>query len=216
VLEGDTYLQTEEHLDVDEVRERLRGFSVEREPEPAPGEIDADAAVGNPRRAHWAWRVLVVVLLLVLGGQIVHHYRQALVAVPWLEKPMRALYAPLGIQLDPAWDLAAYDLRQLGGAELAPNSTTIVLRASLQNRAPHAQPPPLIRVRLEDRFGNKLSTTELGPGDYLDGQSLASLAPDQRLDVELRLQDPDRQAVSFDLDACLPADDGKPHCAHDP
>jgi len=214
VLEGDTYLQTEEHLDEDEVRERMRDFT--GEPEPVAEEIDADAAVGNPPRVHWAWRVLVVLLLLALAGQVVHHYRQKLVAIAWLEKPLHAVYAPFGVELEPAWDLAAYDLRQLGGEELAPNSPIIVLRASVQNRAPHAQPLPLIRVRLQDRFGNSLSTSALEPADYLQGPPPAHMAPDQRLDVELRLQDPNRQAVSFDLDACLPSADGAPHCAHDP
>jgi len=216
VLEGDTYLQTEEHLDEEEVRQRMRDFTGEPEPTPAPEEIDADVAVGNAPRAHWAWRVAAVLLLLALAGQLVHHYRQALVAKPWFEQPMQAVYGLFGVRLEPAWDLAAYDLRQLGGEELGPNSTTIVLRATVQNRAAMAQPPPLIRVRLEDRFGNVLSTTALEPVDYLNGQSLARMAPDQRLDVELRLSDPNRQAGSFDLDACLPATDGKPHCAHDP
>jgi predicted Zn finger-like uncharacterized protein len=216
VLEGDTYLQTEEHLDEEEVRQRMRDFTGEAEPAPVPEEIDADVAVGNAPRAHWAWRVAAVLLLLALAGQLVHHHRQALVAKPWLEQPMQALYGLFGVRLEPAWDLAAFDLRQLGGEELGPNSTTIVLRATVQNRATIAQPPPLIRVRLEDRFGNVLSTTALEPVDYLNGQSLARMAPDQRLDVELRLSDPNRQAGSFDLDACLPGTDGKPHCAHDP
>jgi hypothetical protein len=214
VLEGDTYLQTEEHLDEEEVRKRMRDFTGESEPQPE--EIDADAAVGNAPRAHWLWRVAAVLLVLGLAGQLVHHHRQALVARSWLEKPMQALYKPFGVMLEPAWDLDAYDLRQLGGEELAPNSPTIVLRATVQNRAPHAQPPPLIRVRLEDRFGNVLTTTALEPADYLDGQSVERIAPDQRLDVELRVPDPERQAVSFDLDACLPATGGALHCANDP
>jgi len=220
VLEGDTYLQTEEHLDEEEVRERLRDFTGEMpvapQPQPEAMEIDADAAVGNAPRAHWAWRVAVVLLLLALAGQLVHHYRQSLVTRAWLEKPLQAIYALFDVRLEPAWDLGAYDLRQLGGEELTQNSTTIVLRAAVQNRAPHPQPPPLIQVRLEDRFGNVLSTTSLAPVDYLNGQSLSRMGPDQRLDVELRLQDPARQAVSFDLDVCLPAADGTPHCAHDP
>jgi predicted Zn finger-like uncharacterized protein len=228
VLEGDTYLQTEEHLDEEEVRQRMRDFTGEAEPEAAPEaspelepeaepqEIDADAAVGNAPRAHWIWRVVAVLLVLVLAGQLVHHYRQVLVAKPWLEKPMQALYGLFDVRLEPAWDLGSYDLRQLGGEELGPNSTTILLRATVHNRAAIAQPPPLIRVRLEDRFGNVLSTTELAPVEYLNGSAPARMAPDQRLDVELRLADPDRQAGSFDLDACLPDTGGKAHCAHDP
>lgn len=218
VLEGDTYLQTEEHLDEEEVRQRMRDFTGEDVPELAPvvEEIDADAAVGNAPRAHWAWGVLAVLLLLGLAGQAVHRHRQDLVAVGPLEKPLQAVYGAFGVNLEPAWSLASYDLRQLGGEELSASSPVIVLKASVQNLAPHPQPPPLIRVRLEDRFGNVVSTTELEPADYLPGEPLSRMAPDQRLDVQLRLNDPQRQAVSFDLDACLPVVNGPPRCAHDP
>jgi predicted Zn finger-like uncharacterized protein len=213
VLEGDGYLQTEEHVDQQELRERLQAITGVHEP--MPEEIDVDEIVGNPPAQHWGWKLTLVLLLLLLAGQVVHHYRQELVANRWLEKPLQSLYAMFGVRLEPAWDLAAYDLRQLGGEALALNSTTIVLRATVQNHATHAQPPPLIRVRLQDRFGNSLSTTAVAPEDYLKGAAPARMAADQRLDVELRLEDPNRQAVSFDLDACLPAADGALHCAHD-
>ncbi len=213
VLEGDGYLQTEEHVGEDELRERLQAITGVHAP-PAE-DIDTDEILGNPPRRHWGWKLALVVLLLLLAGQLVHHYRQQLVANRWLEKPLQSIYALFGVQLEPAWDLGAYDLRQLGGEALALNSATIVLRATVQNRASHPQPLPLIRVRLQDRFGNSLSTTAVAPDDYLKGPAPARMAPDQRLDVELRLDDPNRQAVSFDLDACLPGADGALHCAHD-
>jgi hypothetical protein len=71
-------------------------------------------------------------------------------------------------------------------------------------------------VRLQDRYGNTLSTTAVPPADYLNGPVPARMAPDQRLDAELRLEDPTRQAVGWDLVACLPGADGKLHCADDP
>jgi predicted Zn finger-like uncharacterized protein len=219
VLEGDGYLQTEEHVGEEELRERLQAITGVHEPglhdSEAEEELDADAILGNPPRQHWGWKAALVLLLLLLAGQMVHHYRHVLVANRWLEKPLQTLYGMFGQTLEPAWDLSAYDLRQLGGEALALNSTTIVLRATVQNRASHPQPPPLIRVRLQDRFGNSLSTTAVAPDDYLKGPAPARMAPDQRLDVELRLEDPNRQAVSFDLDACLPGADGALHCAHD-
>ena len=214
VLEGDTYLQTEEHVDQEEIRERLQAITGVHEPM-VEEQIDVDEIVGNPPRQHWGWKLALALLLLLLAGQVVHHYRQALVANRWLERPLQSIYGLFGVTLEPAWDLTAYDLRQLGGEALALNSTTIVLRATVQNHATHAQPPPLIRVRLQDRFGNSLSTTAVTPDDYLKGSVPARMAPDQRLDVELRIEDPNRQAVSFDLDACLPAADGALHCAHD-
>ncbi len=229
MLEGDTNTQTEEHLNEEEVLQRLRDITGEpapaaapepepaAKPAPAVEELDADAAVGNPPRRHRGWAAAIIaLLLLLLAGQLVHHYRQALVADPWLEKPLQWVYARFGVTLEPAWNLAAYDLHQLGGEALALNSTTLVLRASVHNRSPNAQPPPLIRVRLQDRYGNTLSTTAVPPDGYLKSAPPQRMAPDQRLDAELRLEDPNRQAVGWDLDACLPGADGALHCASDP
>jgi hypothetical protein len=223
VLEGDTYTQVEEHLDDEEMRRRLRDITGEPPPleeavaaaEPEI-ELDADAAVGNPPRRHWGWAAAIAGLALLLVGQLVHHSRQALVANAWLEAPMKGLYGLFGVTLEPEWDLDDYELRQLGGEALALNSTTLVLRATIQNRAPGSQPPPLIRVRLQDRYGNTLSTTAVPPADYLRVAVPRRMGADQRLDAELHLEDPNRQATSWDLDACLPSVDGKLHCASDP
>ncbi len=221
VLEGDTYLQTEEHVDQDEFDQRLRDITgepamAEADAHAAPEQdIDAAALLAPPRR-HWGWALAVVALLLLLAGQLAHHYRQTLVANPWLEKPMQGIYALFGVRLEPAWNLAAYDLRQLGGEALALNSTTLVLRATVHNRAPNAQPPPLIRVRLQDRYGNALASIAVAPTDYLKTRVPDRMAADQRLDAELRLEDPNRQAVGFELDACLPGAEGALHCANDP
>jgi predicted Zn finger-like uncharacterized protein len=230
VLEGDTYTQVEEHLDEEEMAQRLRDMTgepapdeseaeveveVEPEAEAAPDvELDADAAVGNPPRRHWGWAAAIAGLALLLAGQLVHHSRQSLVANPWLEGPLKGLYGMFGVSLEPEWDLDEYELRQLGGEALALNSTTLVLRATLQNDAPAAQPPPVIRVQLQDRFGHTLSTTDVPPADYLRGTIPRRMAANQRLDIELRLEDPNRQAASWNLDACLPGVDGKLHCAN--
>jgi predicted Zn finger-like uncharacterized protein len=181
----------------------------------APAELDADAAVGNPPRRHWLWGVAAGLLALLLVGQFVHHNRQSLVAQPWLEAPLAALYRGFGVTLEPRWDLKAYDLRQLGGEAMG-TSTTIVVRASVHNQATNRQPPPMIRAVLRDRYGNVLSTTAVPPQDWLRGAAPARMAPDQRLDAELRLSDPNRQAVGFELDACLPAASGALHCSNDP
>ncbi len=223
VLEGDTYTQVEEHLDEEQMAQRLRDMTGEPAPEVEAEaaavpevELDADAAVGNPPRRHWGWAAAIAGLALLLAGQLVHHSRQELVTNPWLEGPLKGLYGLFGVTLEPEWNLDDYELRQLGGEALALNSTTLVLRATLQNGAPGAQPPPVIRVQLQDRYGNRLSTTNVKPADYLRGAIPKRMAANQRLDIELRLEDPNRQAASWDLDACLPGVDGQLHCASDP
>jgi predicted Zn finger-like uncharacterized protein len=242
VLEGDGFLQTEEHVDEEEVDQQLmaiarqiRDEKLRPEPESLQvdeltGEnviletsdaeaaelaLDADAAVGNRPRQHWGWGVAAGALAVLLAGQMVHHNRQALVAGRWLEAPLKGLYRVFGVTLEPKWDLRAYDLRQLGGEAMPGTATTIVLRASVHNRAANSQPPPMIRAVLQDRFGNALSTTDIAPQEYLRGRNTARMAPDQRLDAELSLNDPNRQAVGFELDACLPGADGRLHCSND-
>jgi predicted Zn finger-like uncharacterized protein len=242
VLEGDGYSQTEEHVDEQEVDAQLQELArqmdsrnaadaadddVQVEEHPSEdvvmetdaatlaAELDADAAVGNPRRQHWAWTAAAAVLALALLAQFVHHSRHSLVAHPWLERPMQSLYGIFGVTLEPKWDLRAYDVRRLGEA-MAGATDQIVLRASVHNRAPNSQPPPMIRVVLEDRFGNALSTTAIAPKDYVPGEAPARMAPDQRLDALLTLPDPNRQAEGFQLDTCLPGAGGKLHCSNDP
>jgi predicted Zn finger-like uncharacterized protein len=245
VLEGDTILQTEEHVDETEldaqiqqiasqiegdelahVREdlaTLQNLQVEELPSedvvlesPQEAVLDADEAVGNLPRLHWAWTAGAAALLLLLLGQVAHHHRQALVSQAWAESPLRWIYSVFGVTLEPRWDLKAYDLRQLGGETLPGDAAKIVLRATVQNRATSSQPPPMIRVTLQDRFGNALSATAIAPQDYLRGPAPSRIGADQRLDAQLTLDDPNRQAVGFELDACLPDAAGKLHCSTDP
>ncbi len=116
-----------------------------------------------------------------------------------------------GVTLEPLWDLQSYDVRQLGGEAPAGAGDQIMLRASIHNRATMSQPPPVIRVVLQDRFSNTLSTTDIAPARYLR-EAPARMGPDQRLDVMLTLTDPTHQAAGFQLDACLPGADGRIHC----
>lgn len=185
--------------------------------ETSPGlpELDADAVVGNPRPSHWVWTAAAVTAALLLVVQIVHHSRQRLVTQAWAQSALSSTYALFGVTLEPSWDLAAYDLRQLG-AEATPGAADqIVVRATVHNRAGHGQPIPLIRVRLQDRFGNLLATHSIAPQDFMRGPVPARMKPDQRIDAELTLEDPNRQAVGFELDACLPDAARQLHCSND-
>jgi predicted Zn finger-like uncharacterized protein len=178
-------------------------------------EIDADAIVGNPRRVQWYWTAGASAAALLLLVQVVHHSRQQLVAQEWAQPALTAVYSIFGVALEPSWDLAAYDLRQLGGEATPESADHIVVRATVHNRATHSQPMPMIRVRLQDRFGNALSTHSIEPQDYLRVPPPSRMKPDQRMDVELNVEDPNRQAVGFELDACLPDAQRQLHCSND-
>jgi hypothetical protein len=155
------------------------------------------------------------VLLLVL--QILNHYRDELAATAGFYRPLTALYGALGVQLVPRWDLHAYDVRQLGAAVDAGSAGFITVRASIKNSAPQAQPLPLLRVTLQDRFGNRIAARDVAPAFYLPHAMPASsfLSAGQRIDAEMGFVDPGANAVGFEIDACLPASGGGVACAND-
>jgi len=194
--------------------------------EPSPGAqetVDVDAqtqtaqqfgALGRLREHGWSLGALVA--LLLLGAQVVNHYRDELAASTRFNRPLTALYGRLGVKLFPHWDLHAYDVRQLGASAEPTGPALITVRASIKNGADQAQPLPLLRVTLQDRFGNRIAMRDVAPQSYLPPTIPPSsfLAAGQRIDAEMGFADPGAEAVGFEIDACLPARGGVA-CAND-
>jgi len=191
---------------------------------PAPsGDVafaDFEAVAGATEEAasrpQWQWAAGSVLLILILFAQIINHQRDALATDPRFGRPLTAVYTALGVQLTPRWDLRAYDVRQLGATVEAGSTGAITVRASIRNAGSRPQPLPLLRVTLQDRFGNRLASRDVVPHDYMPSGTApaALLAQDQRIDAELAFVDPGASAVGFELDACLPLGGGTV-CAND-
>jgi predicted Zn finger-like uncharacterized protein len=178
-----------------------------REPVPAP----------QATRGPLLWSVGVALLALILVAQLINHRRDVLATDPRLTRALTALYAAFGVQLTPRWDLHAYDVRQLGATVGQGSQGAITVRASLRNVGVRPQPLPLLRVTLQDRFGNRLASRDVQPRDYLPRgiPPTALLGTDQRIDAELAFVDPGAAAVGFELDACLPLAGGGVACTND-
>ena len=163
------------------------------------------------------WAAGAVLGLVLLTVQIVNHYRDELAATPRFNRPLTAFYATLGVQLVPRWDLRAYDVRQLGASADPAGNGIITLRASIKNAGHLAQPLPLLRVTLQDRFGNRIAARDVAPRFYVPRTVPESsyLASGQRIDAEMGFLDPGVNAVGFEIDACLPASGGGITCAND-
>jgi predicted Zn finger-like uncharacterized protein len=164
------------------------------------------------------WTGGVCAMAVLLAVQIVNHYRNDLAATPQFNKPITALYAAFGVKLTPRWDLRVYDVRQLGASVDAESAGQIMVRASVKNGGHQAQPMPLLRVTLQDRFGNRIAARDVAPGNYLPRAIPAAsfLSAGQRIDAEMAFVDPGANAVGFEIDACLPAPAGGIACANDP
>jgi hypothetical protein len=168
-------------------------------------------------RSPTLWTVGAGVLVALLLIQILNHYRNDLAATPQFNKPITALYSALGMHLTPRWDLHAYDVRQLGASVDAESAGQIMVRASVKNSGHQAQPMPLLRVTLQDRFGNRIAARDVAPGNYLPAAiaPTAFLSAGQRIDAEMAFVDPGANAVGFEIDACLPVPAGGIACAND-
>ena len=167
-------------------------------------------------RVH-AWSIGAALAAVLLLAQIVNHDRDELAANPRFTRPLTSLYGLLGVKLFPRWDLRAYDVRQLGASAGATGTGVITVRASIKNAAPLPQPLPLLRVTLQDRFGNRIAARDVQPQGYLPGVIPPSsfLSAGQRIDAEMGFADPGADAVGFEIDACLPARGGGIACAND-
>ena len=192
------------------------------EPEPSEEVVESAAApeAAAPPSATGAalrWGIGAAILVLALIVQVIDHERDALAADTRFNRPLTALYSALGVRLMPRWDLRAYDVHQLGATVEPGNAGAITVRASIRNVGTRAQPLPLLRVTLQDRFGNRLASRDVQPHDYLPPSATAPalLSVDQRIDAQLAFVDPGASAVGFELDACLPARGGGVACAND-
>lgn len=163
------------------------------------------------------WTAGSALLLLALVIQVVHHYRHDLAANATLNGPLTSIYGGLGITIVPRWDIAAYEVRQLGASTAAEAPGQITVRASVKNAARQAQPLPLLRVTLQDRFGNRIASRDVPPQSYLPRAIPPSslLSAGQRIDAEMSFVDPGSNAVGFEIDACLPAPGDSITCAND-
>ena len=165
-----------------------------------------------------AWALGSLVLALALLAQVAHQYRQQLVRHPQAGPLLRAAYDSLDLPLSPNWDVGAFELRQWGNDELPGATGQLTVRASLTNRASFAQPHPLLRLEFDDRYGEALASRDFQPAEYLRNAEDASrlLAPGASADVELVIVDPGKDAVGYQLDACLPESSKVLRCARGP
>ncbi len=147
---------------------------------------------------------------MLLAAQALHHWRYPLAErLPFIG----SVYAGIGAPLQPQWRLAAYDVRQLGAAADPADAHRIEVRATVRNGADRPQPAPVLRIVLQDRFGNELARHERAPGDYLRGTPVTMLAADQRVDASFVIDDPEQKAEGFEIDACLRETGGALRCA---
>jgi predicted Zn finger-like uncharacterized protein len=189
------------------VRRALAAAQEETHPDPEPFLTTAE----QPASAHKVlWGAASVLFILVLVAQVIHHYRQDLARDPRLGPALISTYAALRLPLTPNWDLRAYDVQQWGIVSDPNAPGTLRVRAGITNKGSFAQPYPLLKLVLEDRWGGEIGSREFDPREYLPATASADrmLAPRQAANAEIAIVDPGDDAVGFHVDVCLRRENG--------
>lgn len=178
--------------------------------------LDPRAPAEDSAPAVLKWKWLIAPLALVLIVQIVHHYRADLARHPQIGAPLMNVYGALHLSLTPEWELHSYEIKQWGVLSDPASPGTLKVRASITNRADFAQPYPLLKLVLEDRWGDQVRAREFEPAEYLDPGTAANrlLGPRQQTSAIVNIVDPGPDAEGFRFDVCLRGRAG-PVCAAD-
>lgn len=184
--------------------------------EPVGEDLSIFAVPPPPKPTPRIWMIAVVPLALLLVAQIVHHHRSELARHPRVGGPLMSIYNALGLTLTPDWNLHAYGVKQWGVVMDPAAPGTLIVRASITNGAQFAQPFPLLKLVLEDRWGDQVRAREFEPAEYLDPGVAADrlLAPAQQTNATISIVDPGPDAEGFRFDVCLRGKAG-PVCAAD-
>ena len=176
-----------------------------------------DAARPSPHARFW--KVASALAVAVLGVQIVNHYRADLIVQPAIGAPLAGVYALLGINVVPHWDLKQYQILDwVANAE--PNAHgqgSLKIAARIHNRGPRAQPYPSVRLRLKDRWEEAVGSRVFSPEEYLGDTALAAklMSPGETTRAQLEVVDPGPDAYGFELDVCIEVETDVLSCGAD-
>ena len=170
-----------------------------------------------PRRTgRTLWIAGGVVLALIFAAQLVHHFRGELAQASVIGNPLRALYAMTGHPIELPMNLSAFEIRPWGVTGDTSADGVLRVRASLINNAAEPQPWPLLRLKLEDRFGARVGARDFLPAEYLHRTPPRILGPGERADLLIEVVDPGKSAEGFELDVCEGRAGARVVCANDP
>jgi len=157
------------------------------------------------RRRPWGrwlgWGLLNLIALLGLAAQYAAYNFDELARQdeyrPWLEKICPAL----GCELPPRVDISQIKSSNLVVRSHPDFAGALVVDAIIYNRAPFAQPFPLLEVRFADIQGETLARRTFKPGEYLSGELAGQREMPSQIPIHIALDilDPGITAVNYSL-----------------
>ncbi|OEC34242.1 MJ0042 family finger-like domain-containing protein [Pseudomonas cuatrocienegasensis] len=159
----------------------------------------------QPPRTPWGrwlgWGLLNLIAVAALAGQYMHYHFAELARQdqyrPWFEQ----LCPSLGCTLPSKVDISQIKSSNLVVRSHPEFSGALVVDAILYNRAPFAQPFPLLEMRFADINGKLLASRRFKPSEYLAGElaGKAEMPTQTPIHVSLDILDPGARAVNYSL-----------------
>ncbi|HLD65379.1 MAG TPA: DUF3426 domain-containing protein [Pseudomonas sp.] len=147
------------------------------------------------------WGLLNLLGVAALSFQYVHHHFDELARQdqyrPWFEQ----LCPSLGCSLPSKVEISLIKSSNLVVRSHPEFTGALVVDAILYNRAPFAQPFPLLEMRFADLNGQLLASRRFKPSEYLAGElaGQAEMPPQTPIHISLDILDPGTQAVNYSL-----------------
>jgi hypothetical protein len=172
--------------------------------------------LGLPRNRpvlRWVGRLLVLLIILILLAAGVHSQRGVLMRNAALAPTLTSVYRVFGLEVQPDWDVSAFDIIDSSARS---EGNDLVVEAAFANTADFAQPYPVLRVTLENRWGQAIGQEDFLPRNYLRAYAAGRLmGAAERARAEVTLRSPGAAAEGFSIDVCLESPGGRLQCLSD-
>ena len=173
--------------------------------ESEPPEQSGDAAASIlklPKRTI----AIAALLVVALGTQLVHYNRDSIARHPSWGPRIQGIYSTLGSELYPNWSLESYRITGSEAVAGRTDKSALDIIANVTIAGDEAVSLPLVRIALQDRWGNAVASRVFKPNEYL-GDFAAwpeRLSPGTTIPVEISVADPGTDAHGYIIDICLP------------
>lgn len=142
----------------------------------------------DTKASKWPFTLAAVLFAITLFGQLIFHFRTAIVvAAPALRPPLEVLCKLLGtdIPLPRQVDLISIETSDL---QVDPRQTSLLaLQATLRNRAAYEQAYPALQLSLTDMHDSVIVRRVFLPEEYLSVQNLNPLVFAANAEISVRV-----------------------------
>ncbi|UCC14041.1 MAG: zinc-ribbon domain-containing protein [Gammaproteobacteria bacterium] len=209
-------LPPQQMADIDDL-EFSEGLPVGEPPEDAD---EGESELSGPppelaRRMEYAgksrrpWLIGLAVAALLAAG--VHSQHGVLMRYPAISPILESVYSVLGMSVRPAWEISAYRIVDSSASLDAAGDLQITVQ--YVNEGGFPQPYPVLRVSLENRWGDEIGSRELNPSYYVEDYASGNRSqPGEQVGGRAVISEPGLAAVGFRLDLCLQDESGQARC----